>query len=265
MSKSIGSVRERALKVSKMKSSRSTYVSIQRDRPVTFQDLIITISQLDENDDGIKRNQKYRAIMEDWKSCASTMPDLEVTLQAISARCFKDKVFASLFTGMLCSRSFTDEVICGEKLRPLILNKIQTILELGKELQIEDPNAYRIGVDMISNIFKTARESDGGQLTYLAKHLITHLHLLLNSAEPEDIETFTAAVAENGFAISAIHRGELQCLFHRVRRMLLLEKKLTERCKVNLLLTIDMSAISFKKLPADVFSFYHEKLKTVSI
>lgn len=246
----IESVRDRAAKVSSLKN--------QAANSPTPADLISLIAQFNLFDDDIKKNKKYRAIMDLWRSCARTVADLETSLDIICTRCFLDDSFAAKLVLMLSSATINSEKVCGHQMRPLIENKIQHTLALGMSV----PNVvYRKGVQIISALFQLARANNGDRLTYLTTPLLVYLNTLLDAAQPEDIELFTAILSENGAEIATHHPEHLTNLVNRAKEMLVSKNDFSDVCKLKLQFVIEIAANNFKPLQPEILSFYQRQMK----
>ncbi|GJQ71462.1 hypothetical protein Trydic_g8750 [Trypoxylus dichotomus] len=230
--------------------------------PEQYAKLISLINQLNNIDDGILINQKFKVIIDTWTQDCPTSNQVEDSFNYIYQKCLDDEIFAMKVVGMAASNTFSQLEISQQKIRRLFIGHIQRTYENREVLQKTKPNGFRIAVRILSEFYHKARLSTGKQITLLVTPLLCYLEMLLESAQPEDIQLFTQLLSINGAAIKSENRPpqQLNDILNKVRQTLVCNLKLTQMSKIILLLAIDLSNNRFGLLPSDVLKFYQEEL-----
>ncbi|KAG5861709.1 hypothetical protein JTB14_036471 [Gonioctena quinquepunctata] len=191
---------------------------------VEYIDLINVVKELNISDDGIKFNQKMKYILEKWKEDCKTGDDVEKSFekiyQASSLSCFE-----------------------GSKL-----------------LQNTNPIGFRNSVRILGEFFNKARLANGEPFTFMATPLVSYLEMLLESAQPQDIQLFTSQLYLNGSSIKAESPEKLTDLLNSVRLLLVSNEKLSTESKLWLLLSLDGANNRFGLLPTELYKFYQNHI-----
>ncbi|KAK9679788.1 hypothetical protein QE152_g39716 [Popillia japonica] len=204
--------------------------------PQQYAKLISLINQLSNIDDGILINQKFKVIIDTWTHDCPTSNQVEECFNYIYQKCLEDEIFALKVVGMVASNTFSQLEISQQRIRRLFIGHIQRTYEGRKQLQQSNPTSFRIAVRV--------------------------LKMLLESAQPADIQLFTQQLSINGAAIKIENRPpqQLNDILNKVRQTLICNLQLTQMSKLILLLAIDLANNRFGLLPADVLKFYQEEL-----
>ncbi|KAI4467102.1 eif4g domain protein [Holotrichia oblita] len=230
--------------------------------PQQYAKLISLINQLSNIDDGILINQKFKVIIDTWSQDCPTSNQVEECFNYIYQKCLEDEIFALKVVGMVASNTFSQLEISQQRIRRLFIGHIQRTYEGRKQLQQSNPNGFRIAVRILSEFYHKARLATGKQITLLVAPLLSYLEMLLESAQPADIQLFTQQLSINGAAIKTECRPpqHLNDILNKVRQTLICNLQLTQMSKLILLLAIDLANNRYGLLPADVLKFYQEEL-----
>lgn len=91
--------------------------------------LITQINMMNENDDGIRFNQKLKAIIEVWKESCKTDADVQQSVSCIYQACLTKDDFASKVVNMITANTFASQMICDTKVRSVFISVLQNYYE----------------------------------------------------------------------------------------------------------------------------------------
>lgn len=91
--------------------------------------LINQINMLNPNDDGIKFNQKLKAILEVWKESCKTDADVQQSVSCIYQACLTKDDIGSKVVNLMTSNTFTSQTICDTKIRNVFVRLLQMYFE----------------------------------------------------------------------------------------------------------------------------------------
>lgn len=91
--------------------------------------LINQINMMNENDDGIRFNQKLKAIIEVWKESCKTDADVQQSVSCIYQACLTKDDFASKVVNMITANTFASQMICDTKVRSVFISLLQNYYE----------------------------------------------------------------------------------------------------------------------------------------
>lgn len=94
-----------------------------------YSKLIGQINKLSDNDDGIKLNQKLKAILQVWQESCKTDAEVEQSVSCIYQTCLAKDEFASKAVSMITANTFATQKICDTKIRSVFVSLMQNYFE----------------------------------------------------------------------------------------------------------------------------------------
>ncbi|XP_025836598.1 uncharacterized protein LOC108744470 isoform X1 [Agrilus planipennis] len=222
--------------------------------------VLSTLEALDVKDDGILLNQKLKYILECFEQECKTANEVEDKFKLLYQKCLQDSKLATKLVLMVSSYSFITTEVHSVKLRNIFIRHIQQDFENSKQLQTTDSDCFRNAIRMLGEFFNKARLVDGSQIKFLAAPLLRYFDMLVESAQPEDLELFTVQLFLNGSSIKAEFPQKLSEIMVKIRVLLTTDTQLTKISKLWLLLALDVESHRFSLLTSDLQKFYQDQL-----
>jgi len=240
--------------------SQDFYTATMNVQVPQYPRLVALLEQLDPNDDGILLNQKLKNILQNWKNKCNSGAEVEESFKCVYSKCLEDASVATKVVTMVSSYSFISEEVHDVKIRNLFIAHIQNDFENRKHLQATNPTGFRNSVRMLGEFYHKARLADGRSIKFLATPIVRYFDMLLETAQPADLELFTSQLYLNGPAIKTDCPQKIQDILMQVRHLLLNNTNLTQVCRTWMLLALDVFYNRFGLLPNEIHKFYQEQL-----